>query len=57
MVDRRGQQNAQFVALVSLAVQFETNTSKFFADFNCFVVLTDCSDAKMSRSGNFCVDR
>ena len=54
MVDRRGQKNARFVALVSLAVRFEANTSKFFTNFDCFVVLTDCSGAEMSRSGDFC---
>ena len=54
MVDRRDQQTTQFVALVSLAMRFEANTSKFFADF---VVFTDCSDVKMSRSGDFCADR
>ena len=55
MADRHGQRNARLVlvALVSLAVRFETSTSKFFADFNCLVVLTDCSDAEMSRSGDF----
>ena len=57
MVDRCGQQNSQFVALVSLAMRFEANTSKLFANFNCFVMLTDCSDAKMSRSVDFCADR
>ena len=31
-------------------MQFEANTSQFF---DCLVVLTDCSDAKMSRSGDF----
>ena len=29
VVDRHDQQNARFVALVSLAVQFEANTSNF----------------------------
>ena len=57
MVDRHGQQNTRFVALVSLAVQFEANTSKFFVDFDCFVALTDCLDAKISRSGDFYADR
>ena len=31
--------------------------SKFFAIFDCLVVLMDCSDAEMSRSGDFCADR
>ena len=37
----------------SLAVQFEADISKFFAVFDCLplVVLIDCSEAKMSRSG------
>ena len=57
MVDRRGKQNTRFVALVSLAVRFEANKSNFFANFDCFVVLTDCSDAEILRSGDFCADR
>ena len=49
--------NTQFIVPVSLALRFEANIFKFFAVFDCLVVDTDCSDAKMSRSGNFCADR
>ena len=38
-------------------MQFKSNTSKFSAIFDCFVVVTDCSDAEMLRSGDFCADR
>ena len=30
---------------------------KFFTIFDCLVVLTDCSDAEMSRSSDFCANR
>ena len=50
-MDRK--RNPQFVEPVSLAMQFEANASKFFAVFNCLIVLTDCSDAEMSRSSDF----
>ena len=42
---------------MSIAVRFEASRSKFFADFDCFVVLTDCLDAEMLRSGDFCANR
>ena len=38
-------------------MRFEANTSKFFPVFDCLVVLTGCSDAKMTRSDDFCADR
>ena len=40
--------------LVSLAMQFKANTSKLFAVFDYLVVLIDCSDVEMLRSGDFC---
>ena len=48
--------NIRFVVLVSHAIPSEANTSKFFAAFDGLVVLISCSDAEMSRSGDFCVD-
>ena len=48
--------NTRFVGLMSHAIPFEANTSKFFAAFDGLVVLTSCSDAEMSRSGDFCAD-
>ena len=33
-------------------MQFEADISKFFAIFNGLVVLTDCSDAEVLRSGD-----
>ena len=56
MVDRCGQQNAQFVALVSGAMQLQGNTSKFFAAFDSLVVFTTRSDVEMSRSSYFCAN-
>ena len=35
---------------------FEANTSKLFVVSDGLGVLTDCSDVKMSRSGDFCAD-
>ena len=37
-------------------MRFEANTSKFFAVSDGLVVLSACSDAKMSRSGDFCAN-
>lgn len=34
-------------------MRFEANLSKFFAVSDCLVVLTNCSDAERSRSGDF----
>ena len=55
---RCGQQKLTIsIVPVSLAMQFKANTSKFFTVFDCLIVLIDCSDAEMSRSGHFCVDK
>ena len=51
VVNRRGQQKTQSCE-PSCAIQSEH--SKFFTGL---VVLMDCSETELSRSGNFCVDR
>ena len=57
VVDWRDQRKTRFVEPVSLAMQFEANTSMFFAVFDCLVVVTECSDPEKSRSVDFRADR
>ena len=45
-----------FVMLLGHAEGFEEHLSKIFTDFDLFVMLTSCSDAKMSTSDNFSAD-
>ena len=58
-VDRRGyggQQKALFVTLVDRIPRFEAHWSRFFAEFNWFVVLTSRLDAYISIYGDFCAN-
>ena len=48
--------NTQSVVFASRAMQFEANTSKFFAAFDGLVALISCSDAEMLRFGDFCAN-
>ena len=48
-------ENARFVALVDCR-RFEAKSSQFFDAFDSLIVLTICSDAYISRSGDFRAD-
>ena len=46
-------ENARFVAFVDRCRRFEAKSSQFFDAFDSLIVLTICSHAYISRSGDF----
>ena len=49
-------ENTLFVALVDRCRRFEVKSIQFFDAFDSLIVLTICSRAYISRSGDICAD-